>query len=302
ADRHQRQRGPSGHLEAEHRALSRLTTGPPAEQHPGRHHREPADNEPAGEGVAARRAPEPGGGPQLRPNARHHVQRGGGLMAVRADETNAISPRPRRVRHGGGGGQQVVLGMSGDGAERLRLDSGRRGVTRTARLNAHHVAGLNRAGIEVDEDVSSVGRRRRSEESSAETDTGQQEGWAAGMHHAPSRAGVERRYPAFHILPSVPLTSQAANFRPGTGPRRLAYLMTDADAPLATLAGPGPRGELRPIRTYRRRAGRMRPRQRDALARLWPVYGVPLPQTPREPPARLDLAALFGREAPVVLE
>jgi len=82
--------------------------------------------------------------------------------------------------------------------------------------------------------------------------------------------------------------------------------MTDADAPLATLAGPGagpgPRGELRPIRTYRRRAGRMRPRQRDALARLWPVYGVPLPQTPREPPARLDLAALFGREAPVVLE
>jgi len=74
--------------------------------------------------------------------------------------------------------------------------------------------------------------------------------------------------------------------------------MTDADAPLAALTGFGPRGGLRPIRTFRRRAGRLRPRHRDALTRLWPRYGVPLP----EEPGPLDLTALFEREAPVVLE
>jgi tRNA (guanine-N7-)-methyltransferase len=50
------------------------------------------------------------------------------------------------------------------------------------------------------------------------------------------------------------------------------------------------------VRTYKRRAGRVTSGQADALTRLWPRYGVEVDGT------RLDLAELFGRVAPVVLE
>ncbi|MEW2375117.1 tRNA (guanosine(46)-N7)-methyltransferase TrmB [Micromonospora sp. NPDC047812] len=43
----------------------------------------------------------------------------------------------------------------------------------------------------------------------------------------------------------------------------------------------------------------MSSRQTDALDRLWPVYGLHVPERPGTP---VDLAALFGRRAPLVLE
>ena len=52
----------------------------------------------------------------------------------------------------------------------------------------------------------------------------------------------------------------------------------------------------RPLRSFVRREGRMTGGQQRALERLWPVYGVDLP------PGPLDLAALFGRAAPCVLD
>jgi tRNA (guanine-N7-)-methyltransferase len=52
----------------------------------------------------------------------------------------------------------------------------------------------------------------------------------------------------------------------------------------------------RPVRSYVLRQGRMTDAQRRALASLWPRYGVALGDD------RLDLVALFGRAAPVVLE
>ncbi len=50
------------------------------------------------------------------------------------------------------------------------------------------------------------------------------------------------------------------------------------------------------VRTYKRRAGRMTQTQEDALARLWTRFGLDVDGAP------LDLPALFGRVAPVVLE
>lgn len=50
------------------------------------------------------------------------------------------------------------------------------------------------------------------------------------------------------------------------------------------------------VRTFKKRSGRVTSTQEDALDRLWPRFGVPLDGT------RLDLPALFGRTAPVVLE
>ena len=58
--------------------------------------------------------------------------------------------------------------------------------------------------------------------------------------------------------------------------------------------GVGVAGEA--VRTYKRRAGRVTAGQADALTRLWPLYGVAVDGQP------LDLAALFGRGAPVALE
>ncbi|WP_410814037.1 tRNA (guanosine(46)-N7)-methyltransferase TrmB [Micromonospora sp. 067-2] len=55
----------------------------------------------------------------------------------------------------------------------------------------------------------------------------------------------------------------------------------------------------RTIRTFHPRRGRMSSRQTDALERLWPAYGLDVPDGPVPP---VDLAGLFGRRAPVVLE
>lgn len=52
----------------------------------------------------------------------------------------------------------------------------------------------------------------------------------------------------------------------------------------------------RSIRSFVRRDSRMTPSQRRALAELWPRFGVTLTDTP------LDLAALFNRSRPRVLE
>src|SRR4051794_27519088 len=54
-----------------------------------------------------------------------------------------------------------------------------------------------------------------------------------------------------------------------------------------------------PIRTFHPRRGRMSARHADAHAALWPVFGLPVDDGDRTP---LDLTALFGRDAPVVLE
>ena len=53
---------------------------------------------------------------------------------------------------------------------------------------------------------------------------------------------------------------------------------------------------LRAVRSFVRRAGRMTDAQQRALIELWPRYGVPASDT------FIDLAALFGRVAPCALE
>ncbi|MDR7273892.1 tRNA (guanine-N7-)-methyltransferase [Catenuloplanes atrovinosus] len=55
------------------------------------------------------------------------------------------------------------------------------------------------------------------------------------------------------------------------------------------------------VRTFHPRRGRMSPKHHDALERLWESHGVDVPLDPAEA-LPLDLAALFGREAPTVLE
>jgi tRNA (guanine-N7-)-methyltransferase len=55
----------------------------------------------------------------------------------------------------------------------------------------------------------------------------------------------------------------------------------------------------RPIRTFHPRRGRMGARHADAHAALWPVIGLTVTDGDRTP---LDLAGLFGRSAPLVLE
>jgi tRNA (guanine-N7-)-methyltransferase len=52
----------------------------------------------------------------------------------------------------------------------------------------------------------------------------------------------------------------------------------------------------RPIRSFVRREGRLTPAQKRALEELWPRYGVD------DTRASLDLATLFGRIAPVIVE
>jgi tRNA (guanine-N7-)-methyltransferase len=52
----------------------------------------------------------------------------------------------------------------------------------------------------------------------------------------------------------------------------------------------------RPIRSFVRREGRLTPGQQKALDQLWPHFGIEDNQEP------LDLEALFGRDAPRVLE
>lgn len=52
----------------------------------------------------------------------------------------------------------------------------------------------------------------------------------------------------------------------------------------------------RAVRSFVRREGRLTPAQADALARLWPRYGIEPPAVP------LDLDTVFGRSAARVLE
>jgi tRNA (guanine-N7-)-methyltransferase len=54
------------------------------------------------------------------------------------------------------------------------------------------------------------------------------------------------------------------------------------------------------IRTFHPRRGRLSDRHLDALERLWPAYGLEVPAAGTGGPP--DLAALFGRRAPLVLE
>jgi hypothetical protein len=53
---------------------------------------------------------------------------------------------------------------------------------------------------------------------------------------------------------------------------------------------------MRPIRSFVRRQGRFTLGQQRALAELWPRYGLEVQETP------LDLAEIFGRDAPRILE
>ncbi len=55
----------------------------------------------------------------------------------------------------------------------------------------------------------------------------------------------------------------------------------------------------RPIRTFHPRRGRMSSRHTDAHTALWPTYGLSVVDGDSTP---LDLAVLFGRSAPVVVE
>ena len=57
--------------------------------------------------------------------------------------------------------------------------------------------------------------------------------------------------------------------------------------------------DLRPIRTFHPRRGRMSGRHAGAMAELWPAYGLTVIDGDR---THLDLATLFGRDAPRVLE
>ncbi|MEU4241126.1 tRNA (guanosine(46)-N7)-methyltransferase TrmB [Actinoplanes sp. NPDC026619] len=57
--------------------------------------------------------------------------------------------------------------------------------------------------------------------------------------------------------------------------------------------------EHRPIRSFHPRRGRMSARHHDAHAELWPRFGLAVADGDRTP---IDLGALFGRTAPVVLE
>ncbi|WP_306206865.1 tRNA (guanosine(46)-N7)-methyltransferase TrmB [Actinoplanes sp. RD1] len=57
--------------------------------------------------------------------------------------------------------------------------------------------------------------------------------------------------------------------------------------------------DARPIRTFHPRRGRMGNRHAEAFAELWPRFGITIEDGDRSP---LDLAELFGREAPVLLE
>ncbi|MEU4688419.1 tRNA (guanosine(46)-N7)-methyltransferase TrmB [Actinoplanes sp. NPDC023714] len=57
--------------------------------------------------------------------------------------------------------------------------------------------------------------------------------------------------------------------------------------------------DIRPIRTFHPRRGRMSARHHDAHTALWPTFGFTVVDGDR---SALDLTELFGRGAPVVLE
>ena len=78
--------------------------------------------------------------------------------------------------------------------------------------------------------------------------------------------------------------------RPRSNPREKP--MTESNQPEMTEGGQ----LMRRIRSFVRREGRLTKGQERALETLWPVMGV------EYHPQQLDLVALFGRQAPVVLE
>ncbi len=96
--------------------------------------------------------------------------------------------------------------------------------------------------------------------------------------------------------------------------------MTSSNLPLPAIAidrtGTAPTNprHVAQIRTFHPRQGRLSARHIDALHRLWPVHGFAVPDAPTDldaatapdalaaPDAPLDLAGLFGRRAPVILE
>lgn len=74
------------------------------------------------------------------------------------------------------------------------------------------------------------------------------------------------------------------------------------DAPAFSLGTPTPHG---PLRTFHPRRSPLGPARRDALDRLWPVLGFSVADAasvPRTAEGALDRDALFGREAPLVVE
>lgn len=52
----------------------------------------------------------------------------------------------------------------------------------------------------------------------------------------------------------------------------------------------------RPIRSFVKREGKLTSGQKNAIEQLWPTHGLELK------PSKLDFTAVFGREAPIVLE
>lgn len=95
-------------------------------------------------------------------------------------------------------------------------------------------------------------------------------------------------------------------------PMNAAAITPDAEAiTQAQTASPAPERHARHglIRTFHPRRGRASTTQADALTRLWPVYGYTIPDPHHEyhtpaaaPGAAFDRRALFGRDAPLVLE
>ena len=76
--------------------------------------------------------------------------------------------------------------------------------------------------------------------------------------------------------------------------------MTPVAPPLPDPAAPKER-RARSIQSFVRRAGRLTRAQERALSELWPRFGIP--GVPSDAPvASVDLDALFGRQAPRVLE
>jgi tRNA (guanine-N7-)-methyltransferase len=73
-------------------------------------------------------------------------------------------------------------------------------------------------------------------------------------------------------------------------------MMITEECPDETPAATAPTPGHRPVRSFVRRAGRLTSAQARALAELWERFGIDYA------PAPLDLAVVFGRSAPTVME
>jgi tRNA (guanine-N7-)-methyltransferase len=83
---------------------------------------------------------------------------------------------------------------------------------------------------------------------------------------------------------------------PGAGPKAAASGCPDPTAPGLSADPPDAAGGPRPVRSFVLRQGRMSPAQQRGLTEQMPLVGVDFR------PAPLDFAALFGRQAPVIVE